>query len=261
MQNKPIMQLYYYHVANILFPKKLFSNSFCKYLLKKEIEMFVRTMFWGLTVVGMLATTGECVFAQEKPGAEVAKEQVTIAVSDNVKHLQVTWNGRSLEVETEELMVPMRDGVCLYTALVRPANVQKGPQVIVRTPYVGSNSDLPKVSQKAAPYLNAGYGYVLQHCRGCGRSEGDCIPFINERNDGLDLLAALRKHPFYNGEFFLNGGSYLSAVHYAYLKDKPADVKGAFLPVMEDNRYNAIYRNGLFKMGLYGSWYAKRMYK
>ncbi|MBR4676177.1 MAG: CocE/NonD family hydrolase [Victivallales bacterium] len=223
--------------------------------------MSIQMMFWVLTVVGMLATMGECAFAQEKPGAEVAEEQVPPAASDNVKRLQVTWNKRSLEVEAEELMVTMRDGVRLYTALVRPANVQKGPQVIIRTPYTGSYSDVPKFSQKFAPYLNAGYGYVLQHCRGCGRSEGDCIPYLNERNDGLDLLAALRKHPFYNGEFFLNGGSYLSAVHYAYLKDKPADVKGAFLPVMEDNRYNAIYRNGLFKMGLHGSWYAKRMYK
>ncbi|MBR0459713.1 MAG: CocE/NonD family hydrolase [Victivallales bacterium] len=223
--------------------------------------MSFRAMLCGLAVAGLMSMMGDCALAQEKPAAEVAKEQIGTAAPENVTHFQVTLKERSIEVEMEELMMPMRDGVRLYTVLIRPANQSKGPQVIMRTPYSGSNPDLKKFSQEIASSLDAGYGYVVQHCRGSGRSEGDCIPYLNERNDGLDLLAALRKHPFYNGEFFLTGGSYLSAVHLAYLKDKPADVKGAFLSVMEDNRYNIIYRNGLFKMGLHGSWYAKSMYK
>ena len=145
MQNEPIMQLYYYHVANIHFSKKLFSNSFCKYLVKKEIEMFVRTMFLVLIVVGVLATTGECVFAQEKPGAEVAKEQITIATSDNVKHLQVTWNGRSLEVETEELMVVYRalygeGGLWVRPAVMGDEIVERDGRRLPRFRYIGDET-------------------------------------------------------------------------------------------------------------------------
>ena len=36
-------------------------------------------------------------------------------------------------------------------------------------------------------WLDAGYAFVFQHCRGRGKSSGDCIPYIHEREDGLFL--------------------------------------------------------------------------
>ena len=44
-----------------------------------------------------------------------------------------------------------------------------------------------------------GYAVVFQHCRGRGKSSGDCIPYINEREDGLSLQDWIRNQPFYNG--------------------------------------------------------------
>ncbi len=175
--------------------------------------------------------------------------------------LQVTKDDVTHECDVEEFFVPMRDGVRLYTKMARPVGVEKCPLVIVRSPYQKDGTELQTFCELNLPLVLAGYAVINQHCRGTGNSEGDCIPYINEHDDGLDCLSEMRKHPVYNGEFYLLGGSYLTSVHLSYLKDKPDDVKGAFLAVQEDNRYNILYRNGVFKSGLHGSWFLNSMYK
>ena len=159
---------------------------------------------------------------------------------------------------TFEEMVPMRDGTRLYTYGVRPAEGNKCPIVIQRNPYVEERRvDLAAFEKSQAKNLARGYAYLVQHCRGCGMSEGDWIPYENERSDGLALLEWARKLPWYNGELFLDGGSYLSSVHWSYLDTNPPDVKGAALSIQEVDRYNIIYRNGFFKIGLHGNWFVK----
>ena len=174
---------------------------------------------------------------------------------------KLTRDTVSCEVEKTETYLEMRDGVRLYTVLARPKECEKCPIVVIRSPYSSGEPNPRKLCEDHLDLLLAGYAVAFQHCRGKGRSEGDCIPYINEHNDGLDFLAALRKLSFYDGAFYLYGASYLSSVHLSYLREKPADVKGAFLAVIEDNRYNILYRNGFFKCGLHGDWYALKMYK
>ena len=160
--------------------------------------------------------------------------------------------------DTFEEMVPMPDGVKLYTYGVRPPAGVKCPIVIVRTPYVPEKPvDLAAFAKGQRDKFARGYAYLTQHCRGCGLSEGDWIPYESERADGLALLEWVRKRPWYNGEIFLAGGSYLSSVHWAYLDTNPPDVKGACLAIQEVDRYNIAYRNGFFKAGLHGGWFVK----
>ena len=160
--------------------------------------------------------------------------------------------------ETFEEMVPMPDDVKLYTYGVRPAPGVKCSIVIMRNPYVPEKRvDLAAFARAQTGNLARGYAYVIQHCRGCGMSEGDWIPYESERADGLALLEWARKRPWYNGEIFLEGGSYLSSVHWSYLGTNPPDVKGACLSIQEVNRYNIAYRNGFFKAGLHGGWFIK----
>lgn len=165
------------------------------------------------------------------------------------------------EAERHEYMVPAADGAKLFTLVFSPLSHANGAVVVMRTPYVTPEDPLPEVERgSSAEFLRAGYVLVIQHCRGCGRSEGICVPYNNERQDGLSLLAWIRKQPFYNKELYLTGGSYLSSVHLSYLNAAGEDVKGALLEVQDCNRYNILYRNGFFKCGLHGSW-AVRMYK
>ena len=157
-----------------------------------------------------------------------------------------------------EYWVMLRDGVKLYTLVQLPEPTGKFPLIIRRTPYAS-----PEANPDLKPLQNEdthGYAILTQHCRGTGRSEGICLAYLNERNDGLDLLEWIRKQPFYNGELFLAGGSYDASVHFSYLNTNPPDVKAAFLPVQDTERYNILYRKGFYKAGLHGGWVMK-MYK
>lgn len=160
-----------------------------------------------------------------------------------------------LDLTITETMVPAPDGKGLYTICITPAGAaEKLPIVLIRSPYVNQDPDFAWTAREYTAFLRAGYAVIFQHCRGCGRSEGDCDPYRNEREDGLATLAWIRTLPEYDHQIYLYGGSYLSSVHFAYLDTGPEDVAGAVLPVQEVNRYNICYRNGFFKSGLHGGW-------
>ena len=182
--------------------------------------------------------------------AVLAAAAIQSAVTNGVK---VRWF---------EEWVPMRDGVRLYTYGSVPADGVKCPIVVTRNPYVKESSiDGPSYAQGQRGVLKRGYAYVCQHVRGAGVSEGKRVPYEGEREDGLALLEYVRRLPWYNGEIFLEGGSYLSSVHWAYLDTNPADVKGAFLTIQDVNRYNIKYRNGFFKIALDGGWFSTEYWK
>lgn len=155
-----------------------------------------------------------------------------------------------------EYQVAMRDGIKLYTTVQMPAKKGKFPVVVRRNPYIPGAPDMDFLKNEDT------HGYVIvdQQCRGTGLSEGICVPYINERNDGQDLLDWIRKQSFYNGELYLYGGSYTASVHFSYLNTNQPDIKAAFLTVQDTERYNIIYRNGVLKVGLHGNW-ALGMYK
>ncbi|MBE7057889.1 MAG: CocE/NonD family hydrolase [Ruminococcaceae bacterium] len=153
----------------------------------------------------------------------------------------------------------------LFTIVFLPQDGAKYPTVIIRSPYVDSFQNLSEEeicrikSEEYQCWLENNYAVVFQHCRGRGKSTGDCIPYINERDDGLFLQDWIRNQPFYNGELYLWGGSYTAAVHFV-TSPFAEDIKGAVLLFNDCERYNSNYRNGFFKMGLHGSWYVG-MYK
>ena len=165
------------------------------------------------------------------------------------------------EAEYRTIMLPSYDGTELFTQVLSQTPDSKGPVVVIRSPYELVDAPQPEFFDgDLADFVSEGYVIVYQHCRGCGKSNGECVPYLNERQDGLALLEWIRKQPFYAEEIFLTGGSYLSSVHLSYLNAAGNDIKGAVLAVQDCNRYNILYRNGFFKCGLHGSW-AVGMYK
>lgn len=153
----------------------------------------------------------------------------------------------------------------LFTVVLAPDKEKTYPVVLVRTPYVDKYESVDEENIAAEylcdnmEWLKRGYALVIQHCRGRGKSGGDCIPYINEREDGLNLLNWLRNQPFYQGEIYLKGESYLASVHYATAPFSN-DIKGAVFGVQDCERYNICYRNGFLKKALHCSWYVG-MYK
>lgn len=148
----------------------------------------------------------------------------------------------------------------LFTIIALPEKKGKFPTVIMRSPYVDSDELASKYEicenqlNGFMPWLENGYAVVFQHCRGKGQSTGNYTPYIDEREDGLALQDFVRQQSFYNGEIYLSGGSYTSAVHYATAPFAD-DIKGAVLQVMDTERYNLTYRNGFYKMGNFGRWF------
>jgi len=157
------------------------------------------------------------------------------------------------------------NGAELFTLILTPEKCGRFPTVIMRSPYVDTYENMTEEEVCGAylasmgNWLSNGYAVVYQHCRGRGKSTGDCIPSINEREDGLALLDFVRTCDFYNGELFLYGSSYTTSVHYV-IAPYPDDIKGAIFGVQDSERYNITYRNGFLKKGLHGSWYVG-MYK
>jgi len=141
-------------------------------------------------------------------------------------------------------LVPMPDGVSLYTLIARPKSGETFPIVLFRTPYDAADS-VEKVARELAfsDWLSAGFAVVRQHCRGRGLSEGECHPY-HEREDGLATHDFIRTLPFYGGEIYLAGGSYLATVHLACATGFGDDIRGAVLWIQTDRMYFRNYRNG-----------------
>ena len=125
-----------------------------------------------------------------------------------------------------EQLIPMRDGVRLYTSIYIPKdNSEKHPFLMYRTPYscapYGEKNWLPLWDGFAKYYMREGYIMVYQDVRGRWMSEGefkDIRPFnpnktkstdIDEASDTYDAIEWLLKNiPNNNGRVGVGGISY-----------------------------------------------------
>jgi putative CocE/NonD family hydrolase len=129
------------------------------------------------------------------------------------------------------VMVPMRDGVKLYTVIVAPKGATHAPMILTRTPYNAAeradrpgNADSPhmlaELPQGDEVFVNAGYIRVFQDVRGKYGSEGNYLmvpPPVRPLNqsgaddttDGYDTIDWLVKNvPESNGKVGMLGSSY-----------------------------------------------------
>ena len=97
-----------------------------------------------------------------------------------------------------------------FTLILMPDKVGKFPVVVTRSPYVsdtiGKTEEelVEQFKNENIHWAENNYVLVFQHCRGCGKSSGDFIPYIHEREDGLALRQWIRQHSFYNGQIYCN---------------------------------------------------------
>jgi len=118
-----------------------------------------------------------------------------------------------------DTMIPMRDGVKLYTQVYAPAAGDKLPILLLRTPY-GIGDASPEQLAKALPELWAdGYVVVRQDIRGRFKSEGQFVMLrqprdpkdkqaIDESTDTYDTIEWLLKNTPNNGNVGMAGTSY-----------------------------------------------------
>src|SRR5580698_9401537 len=127
-----------------------------------------------------------------------------------------------------EVMIPMRDGVKLYTVIVLPKGAKNAPILLTRTPYnaskraARSNSPhmLAVLPQGDEVFVEAGYIRVIQDVRGKYKSEGEYLmtrpvrgplnpastDHVTDAYDTIDWL--VKNTPESNGRVGMIGSSY-----------------------------------------------------
>ncbi len=133
-----------------------------------------------------------------------------------------------LDYIKREVMIPMRDGVKLYTVIVLPKGARNAPILLTRTPYNAterasrSNSThmLSILPEGDEVFVRAGYIRVFQDVRGKYKSEGDYLmtkpvrgplnststDHVTDAYDTIDWL--VKNTPESNGRVGMIGSSY-----------------------------------------------------
>lgn len=151
----------------------------------------------------------------------------------------------------ETVMVPMRDGVKLSTAIFRPAGVDKAPTIFVRNPY----KMLRNIERlQCGALARLGYACVVQDVRGMMDSEGDWYPIIHERDDGLDAMKWLVAQPWHDGNIGMRGVSYLACVQWAIADELPPEVKTLVPSMFGTDLRQVFYERGLFRHEILTAW-------
>ena len=126
--------------------------------------------------------------------------------------------GPDIAVDRRDVMIPMRDGVRLFTVILTMKTQAKAvPIMMTRTPYgvsqVGSDGYVPVAQRELAA---DGYVFVHQDIRGRGKSEGQFVmnrhqdpQKVDESTDTYDTIDWLLKNvPNTNGRVGVMGVSY-----------------------------------------------------
>ena len=168
-----------------------------------------------------------------------------------------------------EAMIPMRDGVKLYTVIVMRKGTRNGPILLSRTPYDASKATWRNPSQKIeeilpvmdSEFVNDGYIRVYQDVRGLNKSEGEYVmtrplrgplnhSAVDHSTDAYDTIDWLVKHvPESNGRVGITGSSYLGFTSLMALVDPHPALKAAVpqSPMVDGWMGDDWFHNGAFR--------------
>jgi putative CocE/NonD family hydrolase len=167
------------------------------------------------------------------------------------------------------VMIPMRDGVKLYTVIVIPNNATRAPIMLTRTPYNAAKRAERNASPRMASmlpegddnFVAAGYIRVFQDVRGKYGSEGDYVmtrpirgplnnTAVDHATDAYDTIDWLVKNiPQTNGKVGMVGSSYEGFTVLMALADPHPALKAAvpMSPMVDGWRGDDWFHNGAFR--------------
>ncbi|KPL10955.1 MAG: hypothetical protein AMS26_20985 [Bacteroides sp. SM23_62] len=170
------------------------------------------------------------------------------------------------DFEIREEMVPMRDGVRLYTIILTPKNPAKPlPIIFERTPYDASRivGDRPTSRLEVTlgnQFMGNDYVYVVQDIRGRFKSEGDFDMFrvprgtfnkteTDETTDAWDAIDWLVKNVPSNGRVCVWGTSYPGWLTLAAMRNPHPALAAAvpFNPVVDVWKADDWFHWGAFR--------------
>ncbi|MEI6487127.1 MAG: CocE/NonD family hydrolase [Sphingomonadales bacterium] len=175
-----------------------------------------------------------------------------------------------------EVMIPMRDGVKLYTVIVMKKGTKDGPILLTRTPYKAASATARNASQLITEILpisdrelvEDNYIRVYQDVRGINKSEGDYVmtrplrgplnPTATDHStDAYDTIDWLVKNvPETNGRVAITGSSYPGFTSLMALVDPHPALKAAvpMSPMVDGWRGDDWFHNGAFRQTMLDYW-------
>ena len=158
-----------------------------------------------------------------------------------------------VQAASQEVMVPMRDGVKLATNVFLPEGEGPWPVVLTRTPY-GKGKAQAREKQEAN-FTGHGYVRVVQDCRGRFGSEGEYRAFIDDMDDGYDTVEWAARQPWSNGKVGMVGGSAMGiTANHAAMSGAPHLLANVVTVAHGSSYHNSGYPGGVFLKNLNEEW-------
>jgi putative CocE/NonD family hydrolase len=162
--------------------------------------------------------------------------------------LPPAWAG---EVAVErDVPAKMSDGAVLLADRWHPVDQASGPVVLLRCPY-----GRRQLSVVGTLFAERGYQCVIQSTRGTFGSQGEWLPFRNERADGRETLDWISTQPWFGGKLATFGPSYLGLTQYAVLDRVPEYLHAMAVDVSASSfGSSVIYPSGVLALESMVSW-------
>ena len=158
--------------------------------------------------------------------------------------LIATLHGASSDriVVEKNVEARMRDGVVLRADVYRPADANKRPVLLQRTPY--SKND-PAYVDGFHALAARGFVVIVQDTRGRYTSDGVAKPH-DEAEDGFDTIAWARRLAYADGRVGMWGGSYLATTQLLAATLQPKGLVALFPSSSYSSRYDMVFQGGAF---------------
>ena len=161
------------------------------------------------------------------------------------------------EIETIPEKIPMPDGILLDATLFIPDASQSWPVILVTNPY--PSIKLMYDVMYMPDLAKCGYAVLLVSVRGTMASEGEWLPFVNEKKDGLAVLDWIGEQSWCNGNVGMFGGSYLGHTQLCLAGKTHPLLKTMFVQVWGSTKYEGFYRRGMYREDVFTMWPAQMM--
>jgi predicted acyl esterase len=154
------------------------------------------------------------------------------------------------QANSEQIVVPMRDGIDLAADLYLPSGDGPWPCVLSRTPYNKNGN-----RGAAERFVKEGFAFVAQDCRGRFESKGEYDPFKKDHHDGYDTVEWIAKQEWSNGKIGMLGGSALGiTTNLAATQTPPHLVCGYVVVAPASARRNTVYMGGVYRKEMNDGW-------
>lgn len=149
-------------------------------------------------------------------------------------------------VTEHDVAVPLRDGTVLRAVVSRPDVDHPVPVLLMRSPYPleGTRLDVDPWA-----VLRRGLALVRVSHRGTGASEGGFEPWVDDADDGADVLAWCAAQEWSTGDVVTHGRSYLAQTQLFAASRRPPALRAMGLGVCPGDGYDVLHQGGAVVLG------------